>query len=403
MELLGIILSSAVISALVSYISNSQNNQLKYITSERSGWRKEIKDIAGNLVDCKKYKGKAKRLLQDLKLRINAYGRRPDSQYPEDICLDCFKDEHIWKEIDAIEKGEDFKEHRNRLNHYLGLLLKFDWERSKREAKAAKKCWGLGIVYLLVIIIYVVLKQNLSLISEENRIIDILEQEYIFVCFEILPLILVLVPNYRRYAGFIEEQKYFNRFVSILLWWSIGVAVAVLINECFGLLNKDWDCMILSLIEVLVLMPLLGIMFEEGVHFRDYSNAVKQCARGEFLNIYSPNGNHFFPFVMLLRAEIIFNNGGISYKEVSQLDQIIVQGQESMIRWRYRKFSYRIWKCKNGTRNEGEIKTYLSTHPKACKMLVKYKNEIIIGYKKKKWIELTEKIRNGQSENILIQ
>ena len=46
MNWISMILSSAVIAAIISFSSVAKTNQLKYITSERTKWRKEIKKIA---------------------------------------------------------------------------------------------------------------------------------------------------------------------------------------------------------------------------------------------------------------------------------------------------------------------------------------------------------------------
>ncbi len=49
MDFLEIILSSAVVVAVINMIMQNKNNKLQYITNERSNWRKELKEISVKL------------------------------------------------------------------------------------------------------------------------------------------------------------------------------------------------------------------------------------------------------------------------------------------------------------------------------------------------------------------
>ena len=49
MGFLEIILSSAVVVAVVNMIMQNKNNKLQYITNERSNWRKELKEISAKI------------------------------------------------------------------------------------------------------------------------------------------------------------------------------------------------------------------------------------------------------------------------------------------------------------------------------------------------------------------
>ncbi|MBE5852717.1 MAG: hypothetical protein E7299_07190 [Lachnospiraceae bacterium] len=135
-----ILLSSAVIAAIisgiVSYLTTRRQGTLQYITGERKEWRGEIKKIASNLNHAS-YKETLK-LLTELKVRINAFGN-------EGISFAYSDDAHIWELINEIE-CEDFDKSNSKLNlklkqrqrqliEYLSLLLKDDWERSKKEVK----------------------------------------------------------------------------------------------------------------------------------------------------------------------------------------------------------------------------------------------------------------------------
>ena len=141
MSLIEVLLSSAVIVAVIQYFQGEKNNKLQYITEERAKWRKEIKEIISEIriADFQTI-GK---ILTDLGKNLNAYGYCPDGRYENDK-LDFLKDEHIWREMDIIQKAvnehnmPNFEKSKGNLIHYLFLLLKFDWERSKQEIKGEK-------------------------------------------------------------------------------------------------------------------------------------------------------------------------------------------------------------------------------------------------------------------------
>lgn len=272
MELLTVILSSAVISALISYFANAKNNQLKYVTSERSEWRKEIKNIMSALMKCDKYDDKAKKLLTDLKLRINFYGMK--KEYPHDICLNYFRDEHIWKEILAIEQGEDFKHHREILVEYVGLSLKFDWERSKHETKSAKK-YVVILVYLMVMVLtaifdYVYIKQN-----DLKSIYDALLSEMPLILTHTFSLLFFLAPSLPRYIGVVKAEENYNRFAGKFIYFMLGILTEIMCTLVIGAKSPIiLGCMG---IEMILGVLLFAVMLFSDSYLRDYNNAVRAC------------------------------------------------------------------------------------------------------------------------------
>ncbi len=155
--MLEIILSSVV-------IVENKNNKLQYITNERSVWRRDIIEIAQAIEKEKKPK-KIKELLNRLKLRLNYYGKCYN-KYPNSLNLDFSRDQHIWKIIDRIEKGEgDLENNKIRLLDCLGLLFKYDWERTKKETAINFGISISAIVYFggisaSVLDLYLVLKKD---------------------------------------------------------------------------------------------------------------------------------------------------------------------------------------------------------------------------------------------------
>jgi len=128
--LLGSAVIAAIFSGLVSYIISRRQGSLQYITGERKEWREKIREIAYKL-DGASYKDTLK-ILTELKVRINAFGNNK-------VLVKYSDDAHIWKIINELENEKPSKEvlamKQKQLIEYLSLLLKFDWERSKKEVK----------------------------------------------------------------------------------------------------------------------------------------------------------------------------------------------------------------------------------------------------------------------------
>lgn len=152
--------------ALIPLIFNAyRESKLKRITDERTKWREEIRKIANELSDVlHPVKGmdasyKLYNALNQLKVRINSYGKNSD---------DVHKGFHIWKSIETIEKVglKNGKEEIQKLIVYLSLLLKFDWERSKKEASMNYKNI-LGYSFsIIAAVLYVYLRPTSKQISD---------------------------------------------------------------------------------------------------------------------------------------------------------------------------------------------------------------------------------------------
>lgn len=126
--LLGSAVIAAICSGIVSYSISRHQGNLQYITGERKEWREKIRKNATRLHKAD-YKETLK-ILAELKVRINAFGNNGVSS--------SFKDDaHIWEVVKEIEEKEPssgvLKLQQELLIQYLSLLLKNDWERSKKE------------------------------------------------------------------------------------------------------------------------------------------------------------------------------------------------------------------------------------------------------------------------------
>lgn len=123
---------ASIVSVLITYITFKRTEENKYITGERKEWREKMRDISSELHGAS-YE-KTLFLLTELKVRINAWGNSTNKE-----CHSFFEDSHIWEIIDKLEEKRPKKDFlrlkQKQLIEYISVLLKYDWERSKKEIK----------------------------------------------------------------------------------------------------------------------------------------------------------------------------------------------------------------------------------------------------------------------------
>ena len=115
----------AILSAFLTFVNSSKKNKLDFITKERSEWRREIKSIIVDLLGGNNRSSAIKRL----ETQLNPYGRYISI---EDRYNFYMNDGHIWELVDNFDYSNQSVK---LLTKYLEILLKYDWERSKREIK----------------------------------------------------------------------------------------------------------------------------------------------------------------------------------------------------------------------------------------------------------------------------
>lgn len=176
-----IVLGSAVLSAIISgaigIYTSGKKNKLEYITKERSKWRMEIRKCVENLRGAS-YK-KTVGICDTLAARINAFGRRESRRFSDDA--------HIWEVIDEIEsrkcEKKQLRQLQSILSEYLSLLLKWDWERAKKEVLGDKLRWmeyGLWVLSVIIYglgMLYNTYTYMLSLSNEKNSTTPVMEYE----------------------------------------------------------------------------------------------------------------------------------------------------------------------------------------------------------------------------------
>lgn len=134
-----------IITLMLNWAQNRKKNSLSYITEERKLWREKIREIAANISKCK-YNGEnennIEQYLNQLEMNINPYGRT--------LPFDYLQDGHIWNTINEINESdseEGFEQNKKLLLSYLSLMLKEDWERTKREVKG----YSNAVFYIAII------------------------------------------------------------------------------------------------------------------------------------------------------------------------------------------------------------------------------------------------------------
>lgn len=186
---------SAIVSAIITFVQNNKKNNLDFVTKERSEWRKKLKEILSELSDDKEKES----AIIKLKSEINPYGKDMESKNTKPYYM---KEGHIW-DLLASGKEVDF----DRLAFYIELLLKFDWERSKREVsynpiKVINRVLNFLLFFSSLYCIYLV---SINFLSNETNILYAMNLTISIVAF-----ILILVQPFITDAIISnppEEQK----------------------------------------------------------------------------------------------------------------------------------------------------------------------------------------------------
>lgn len=172
---------STIVSAIIAFVQNNKKNNLDFVTKERSEWRKKLKEILSELSD----NSKKESAIIKLKSKINPYGKNMKFKHTKPYYM---KDGHIWDLLDS--EGEiDF----DRLEFYIELLLKFDWERSKREVsynpiKAINRVLNFLLFFSSLYCISLV---SINFLSDETNVLYTMNLTIIIVAF-----ILILVQPF---------------------------------------------------------------------------------------------------------------------------------------------------------------------------------------------------------------
>ena len=125
---------AAMVSGLVSLIVSGRNVKLEAITKERAKWRADVRTKSLEVHKAVEARNPAKlwELLLEFRLILNPTDRLDDEILDALHWLRIYAAETRMQEVDR-EKHSD--EARRKFAVCVALLLKFDWERVKRDTK----------------------------------------------------------------------------------------------------------------------------------------------------------------------------------------------------------------------------------------------------------------------------
>lgn len=259
---IGPAVTAAIITAIVTLFTSHRNYSLTQITSERSAWRLRIKEAIQNLLVAFNDARETELALQKIKSEINPYGRFTTSKEIEQAAQNANKfrnplrkllgakkkkskedasyylrDGHIWKAISDYEADLDNHKKLEALIVMLELLLKFDWDRSKREVAGFTtllptiiSCavgavsfafgitnridfWGIGRVFAISLF-FILFPPYCSTKSSATRRLSIIKS--------ILVSILVTVPFMTSYLFLFTEELHFSWLAATIAFGTSG-------------------------------------------------------------------------------------------------------------------------------------------------------------------------------------
>ena len=154
------ILGPAVVVGIIVYFQTNRDNKLKYVTQDRKEWRERIRFSFSELISLVSLKNgkyvtenytKTKEIIMQLKLSLN---HTDDEDIKILKKLEELEKEIIEKENSDINKKEELKENKiEELTKMFQILLKYEWEKAKNEAKNMKAIYeGLALVLVLIFI-----------------------------------------------------------------------------------------------------------------------------------------------------------------------------------------------------------------------------------------------------------
>lgn len=214
--------TAAVVTAIVTLFTSYRNHSLDQVTSERSTWRLRIKTAIQELLAAFGDSKATVLALQMVKSEINPYGRfttnmeieqpAQNSNKPCKFLQKLFavkkkktidnapyylRDGHIWNAISDYEAAPADRKALDTLIVLLELLLKFDWERSKREVA--------GFTTLIPAVLLCAVGSISFALGTTNEIELGAILSYAAVVFAIF-LLLIFLPPYCLFKGSVAHE-----------------------------------------------------------------------------------------------------------------------------------------------------------------------------------------------------
>lgn len=327
-ELIGVIVG-ALIAGFFALVQAFKNNNLQYVTKERSQWRDKIRKLMKD-IDKSDYEN-IHYVLTDLKGNINAYGMHPSGSYPEDCMLDYQKDEHIRKIIDKIENcqsSDEYKVLRKRLVEYLALLLKFEWERHKLEVKGNNyilKSIGVFLIPYIFTFFYKIAYVNLSSIT---NIIQSIHNTNLYKTFFIQLGIYIIYLLISLSVGNLNNYRKWYKYQCYAIWFVIITSLAVIINilsfndkinyNIFNYIKTLPQIILFVLFLILSYCLVLISTIETKKLYFDYDLSIRRVFFDKKIYLYyKPKYivESFFEMFRMIKIDNVFNKYNVSIIE----------------------------------------------------------------------------------------
>lgn len=243
------ILTSSAVSTIFLIISNifieQRKRSVEYITNERAKWRNDIRKIASEIMEADAtniYKP-----LTGLKVRINAYDK-----YLTDKTIK--NDFFIWECIKGCEKcSEDTKllsVYKNNLVLFLSLMLKYDWERSKKEVLIDRNKVFKLLFYSIQITIFAIV-----ILGVDKKIYEAITLFFSYVLMNMLAhFLLEIIPNVCHKEIYIVRLKLIVHILTTIMIFYLTIVVFEKINIKIGDITLK-DEKIKSIFTLMALFP----------------------------------------------------------------------------------------------------------------------------------------------------
>lgn len=395
MEYLKILLSSVVIAAIIKFLQGIKDNRLQYITAERSLWRKEIKEIVRD-IDSSKAK-KILNVLTRLECNLNSYGYYSNGQYPIDEKLDYLKDEHIWKEIYNIKHSVEIKDkgafeiHKRRLIVSLILLLKFEWERSKREVRSMVEVPVAFGIYITSVALFFISKYSIQ--GVQKHLAECATIGFLMIFCYILswsPYLLSLPRCFRTPKWYKKAENIFVPGILMLInIWALSAWSR----------NADIFSHIALILSYVGYVIAIFYPIYANEIYRNYEGNLIRTLGNNKLRLYtSKNGylriiNYFGKYN--LRAEIKQFSQGLDFQKMFEYLGISEKTNIGKARKILKRKSWIYYICKRQIqkiKTNGNVLTvadYIKENPNRCRTVVEYiqddKTYYSVGMNKKVW------------------
>ncbi len=275
-EIVGAILSSAVLSSIITKLFSNHDRKKNYLIEEMQERRNELRRISRELDSVKKYNKNTKRILEDLKLCLSAYGKYSSNGDKEDL----LRDAHIWREIEMLEKECEeqknkteqkkcLKKHKGKLLQYMHCLIEYQTQVIKKEATTSYYNVAIigGLFIPLMFAVYGLWNINIKISGD-----DIVYSFTILVMAYILLQIPVLV------------EKIGIKFSNICCAISWGGGIVFYIAVCLNILSKyrkllgDTTMDITFIISILLILFVMAMYVWQTSTVFSYCNAIKKVS-----------------------------------------------------------------------------------------------------------------------------